>query len=314
MTLSPTIALDNGINPRISHNCLLPRKASANDGICGRSVTIIKETTNTLVNAVIETTNFVFSSLANICSNTNALAGVFRKLYKHCIQLTEHLTDAHGKYAKLSHMFRSTVDVIDSVQMWSDGNFFINGYFNNARYAEIGSRGASLVANIGGTLMWLQEMAFINLSTAAATLGNYRVFSFVPQVLSSVPVLRDISSLQLAANSIGELRVFSVVSKLSPLNVTLRALDLMYTFLAINAAQKIASSNNTEQLIGASIDLSSYLAELTLSAVVCAGVTNVVALGVIGGACISLAVSSFLYGIYNSEKINEKPQKAIDAA
>jgi hypothetical protein len=95
--------------------------------------------------------------------------------------------------------------------------------------------------------------------------------------------------------------------------ITLRALDLGYALLAIDAGRRLLNAENVKQKVSAGLDLTSYLAELTLSAILLAGVTNVIGLGVAGSTCVALTVSSFLYRIANEKEIKQSAQKFAPA-
>lgn len=285
---------------------------------CGNAVSAIKTGVSTVANAVHTVAQKTFFSIFSVVSVTSSTATVFRKLDQHVLRFFEHIGDAKGKLGAVQTFIKRQVAFIDFVQVVCDVEYFVRGRFkekvNEKGEIEkprdalpvIGGRFSFMVADMCGAALWLNEMGFISLSKAAAAIGEARVFSVVPKVISSIPVLRDISGLQKVANAIGEFRLFSFVKSTSLVFVTLRAIDLGYALFAVDAARRLATASNSYAKISAGLDLSSYLAELTLSAILLAGVTNVVGLGIAGATCITLAVTSLLYSINNEDKIKQK--------
>ncbi|MEI8125458.1 MAG: hypothetical protein WCG42_06865 [Parachlamydiaceae bacterium] len=250
----------------------------------------------------------VFHALGDLSDTTTEMASVCRKIYQYHLNLTESLIKAPQKFSKLSTILSAFVDVIDGVQLIGDIEYFVQAKFREDSFVKVAARVATFAADVGGTLIWLQSMAFINLSKAATSIGNARTFSFVPKLLSSIPGLCNIPSLQSAAQKLGKERVFSFVAKVSPTFAVLRILDIMYSFLAIDAGQRLAQAKNQAQKINATIDLSSCATELGLSVAVLAGATNAVALGVLGVVSIGLTISSLLYRAAHEKDIcQEKP-------
>lgn len=300
MTAAATCSISPGQGSVPSVNVQENGNKTSHKGLCGRHIVgTVANAGVCAVKAVVKTTHAVvdkiFWSLGNLSETTNELAAACRKLHKHSLHLIGHLTKSPEKFGKLIKILSSYVGYIDFLQVAADVDYFVRGKFKKENFLQVGAHIACFVANVGGALLWLEDMAFINLSKATTAIGNWRAFEFVPKVLSTIPVLRDMTVLQKAAKAIGELRVFSVLTKVSPLTIVLRAIDLAYAFLAIEAANRLIKSEKKEQKISAGLDLSSYVAELVLSAVILAGVTNIIALGSIGGGCIVLALSAFLY-------------------
>lgn len=292
---------------------------------CGRGISAVGTGVSVAGNGLLFAIQKVFSSVNLLTSDAPALAGVFRKLDQHVLRFFEHLGDSKGKLGQFSKFLGRNVAFIDFFQLVGDVNYFAAGRFKEKRN-ELGEiekpRDKNIViagklgffaADFGGALLWLQEMSFISLSKAAVAIGEVRVFSFVPKAISSIPLLRDVSGLQRVANAVGEFRAFSFVKNLSCLSLTLRALDLAYALFAVEAGQRLLNAENKNQAISAGLDLSSYLAELTLNAIVFAGVTNVIGLGIVGVTCITFAVASFLYRVTHEKEIRQKPQLLAQA-
>lgn len=263
----------------------------------------------------------IIGGVSDLTSHTNETAAVFRKLHKYTWIMVERLSNSPGFFKKLIGLTERYVSYVDAIQVVSDVNYIAQKGWKEKISADgktykpadskatMAAKAAMTVTDTGATLLWFESMGFLNLKQAAASLGNTRIFNFVPTVVANVPVIRDVKAFQTAANSLGNLRVFSFMTKVSPLFVTLRALDLMYAFFAIDAAQRIVKADSPIKKTSAGLDLSSYLAELTLSAVVLAGVGNVVVLGTMGAACITLALTAFFYrNSHQAELKHEMPK------
>lgn len=284
---------------------------------CGHSASVLKEGVLTFTNGVFSVAQKLFSSMNLVFSDTPSTAGFFRKLDHHVLRFLEHVGDAQGKLTTVQTFIKHNVAFIDFVQVIADVEYFVRGRFKASvnEKGEIKPRDANaviagkfsfMVADTCGALLWLNEMSFISLSKAAAAIGEARVFNVVPKIVSSIPVLRDFSGLQKVANAIGEFRLFSFVKNTSLVFVTLRAIDLGYALFAIDAGRRLLNAKNSNQKISAGLDLSSYLAELTLSAIMLAGVTNVIGLGIVGTTCITLTLTSLFYRVAHEDKIKTK--------
>ncbi|HEV8051751.1 MAG TPA: hypothetical protein VGP47_04590 [Parachlamydiaceae bacterium] len=289
---------------------------------CGRGASALSYGVSKASDGIVTVAQKMFSSMNYIFSDTSATAGFFRKFDHHILRFLEHVGNAPGKLSIAHTHIRRNVAFIDFVQVIADVEYFVRGKFKASvnekgeikprdTNAVIGGKFSFMVADMCGALLWLNEMSFISLSKAATAIGEARVFNVVPKIISSIPVLRDMSGLQKVAKAVGEFRLFSFVKNTSMLFVTLRAIDLGYALFAIDAGRRLLNASNDIQKISASLDLSSYLAELTLSAIMLAGVTNVVGLGIVGITCVTLAVTSALYRAKHEDQI--KPKSLLPA-
>lgn len=284
----------------------------------GHCVSVVTGGVSAIGLLMLASVQYPLQGIHSIAADSNAIAAVFRKMDQHVLKCFEYLTDAKGGLNRLSNFLKSQVAFIDFTQMASDIYYFGCGKFREQRNERgeivkqkdpdlvVAAKVSLSLANTGGNLLWLQEMGFLSLSKAAATIGEVRLFSAVPKIVSSLPVLRDMPALQNVAKSIGEFKAFGFINHVSCLPLVLRGLDLGHALLAIDASNRLAMAINDAQMISASLDLSTYLSELVLSAMVFVGVTNVISLGIAGMACITLVASSFLYRISHEKEINQK--------
>lgn len=281
----------------------------------GHAITSIESGISLTANTVKSAVQNIFWGASDLCADSFVVATIARKLDHHVLAFCEHLSGAPGSLRKCAEMLNHCVAFVDFVQIASDIHFFFfSKGASKANGLTFTGRVAFLAANVGGALLWMQDMSFFVLKNTAAKLGEVRVFSFIPKAISSIPVVREFKALQTVAKAMGELRVFSLLNKLSLLSLVLRALDIGYACFAIDAGIRLWNSENQMKSVSAALDLSHYLSELFLSTMLVAGVTNVVTLGVAGTACIAFAASSYLYRAEYKNELKhdpELPEKAV---
>lgn len=303
------------LSGQVPFNPVLPDTANSTQitaetkspGFPGRAVSVIKTGVVSVADFVAAVAHRTIVGLADISKDTNAVVAFYRKMERHVVDLLEYLSDTPGKLGKMAEHMRRAVSFVDCFQLAGDLHYFLNGGYKEVRSENgklekeadnkviIAARVATATADVGGTLLLFEELGFYKLNTIANAIGNTRLFSFVPKVVASIPVIRDVGILGRAANALGNLRIFGCLTKISCLFVTLRALDLMHGFYAIDAARRLVTGPSACHKISAGLDFTSSIGDLVLSALLFAGVTNVVGLGVIGAACITMTAASFLY-------------------
>lgn len=281
----------------------------------GHRISAIEAGVSKIGNAVCSVVQNFFWGSSVLVADSFMIATIGRKLGNQVLNLCEYIHGVPGSLQDFARMIRHCVAVIDFVQIAHDINYFMfSKEVSKADGLTISAKLSFFAANVGGVLLWMQDMSFCILKNTAAKLGEVRLFSFVPKVVSSIPVIREFKTLQTVAKAMGELRVFSFLQKLSLLPIVLRALDIGYACLAVDAAIKLGKADSYVKTIASSLDLSAYLSELFLNAIIFAGVTNVVALGVAGTACIAFAASSYLYKAGHEKELNhvqELPTQAV---
>lgn len=265
----------------------------------GRTVKTVKDNVESFFAKIVFVAQKSLNALGNLGTDPNSIATIFRRLNGQVFDAIEQLAKIPGFFGKLRGSSGSFVGYVDALQVTGDVKYFAKGEHKTDNSITVASRISLFVANAGWTLMWLQEMSFLSLSKAAAALGEVRLFSFVPKVISCIPYVRDVSSLQRFASTVGEIRVFGIFNKLSMGVVAGRALTLFYVFSAVDAIRSLVNADNSKAVkIQAGLDLSYYIAELTLDALLTVGVTNVLGLGAVGAISIVAAVTGLVYKTY----------------
>lgn len=254
------------------------------EGVCSRTINAAQKT---------------FNVAGAFVTDPNALASVFRRLNCQIFNSLEELKkiplDAYSKFRACTHSF---VGVVDTVQVFDDVNYFYTQKYKEDNKIKAASRVALFAADVGGSLLWLQEMTFIKLNRISKTLGEVRLFSFVPKVVSSIPVVRRIPELQHVAVSLGQVRIFSFLNRLSMHFFAGGALTLYYLFSAMDSLRKLSKDSTPFEKKQAGLDLSYQLSEVTLNALMTIGVASVAGLGVLGATCIATGLASFAHKNY----------------
>lgn len=265
-----------------------------------RTVRSTKNCINTIATRSICAAQKVLSVMGSFAAEPNALAAVFRRLNCQVINALEEARKLPASsFNKLRGAGHSFVGVVDAVQLADDVNYF----FGKKKYKEdsnlgVASHAAIFAADVGGTLLWLQEMSFIRLSKMAKAIGEVRVFSFVPKVTASISLTKHVPGLQQAAASLGKVRVFSAINRLSLGLFAGSALTLFYLFSALESMRKLTKDGAYFDKTQTRLELSYYLSELTLNAMLTVGVASVAGLGVLGATCIATGLASFVHRNY----------------
>jgi hypothetical protein len=259
----------------------------------------------------------IFKAGAAISTDNNALTSVFRKLDGFIFKAIEVIKDIPGYFDVYGKAVHQGVGVIDTLQVAADVDYFFNKKYKDDSGLSFASRVALAVTNAGGAILWLNDLAFINLSKAAnvigqtrvfravATLKDVRVFSYVPKLVAFIPGVSNLPRVQAAAAAIGELRVFSPLFKITMGSFVLRALTLTYTLMAAEAVQRWMQPGNEAQTRQAGLDFSWFASELVLDAALTFGMTNVIGLGALATACAALAASTVIHRTYNMQLLKQ---------
>ncbi len=233
------------------------------------------------------------------------ISSICKKMELHCLPLVEHLKDAPDQFKKLKPGLRAARDTIDVLQLACDADYFITRKYKGDSKQTIAARISLLITNIFGTCAALIDFGCKSIGTFFNSLGNVRVFSFVPKLIASVPGLRDMPRLQRIAESIGNVHVFGVFNKLSLGYIAERFLGLTYAFFAADAIRRLIQPGTAVQKKFAGIELASSVSEVGLNVMTAVGVTNIIGLGILGTVCLSLAVTRFVYNHFHEKEIKQ---------
>ncbi|MBA3815053.1 MAG: hypothetical protein H0X29_00725 [Parachlamydiaceae bacterium] len=264
----------------------------------GRSVSSVKQCPGSISSRLISGAQRVINMLGLVVSSPSTLAFVFRRMNCQVINAIDQVKKMPAYLFRFRGASESFTRCVDAVEFIKDIQYFYDKEYRNDNKLQVTSHIAISVANVGGTLLRMQEMGFIKLGQAAKAIGEVRLFSFVPKVIASIPLVRDIQSLERAAASLGKIQVFSGLSRLSLGLIAGRALMLFYVVSALNSLQTIANNGSSSDKTQAGLDLSYYLSELTLNVLLTMGVASVAGLGVLGATSIATGLASFAYKNY----------------
>lgn len=294
-----------------------PKFCVAKNGLCtqpeasvwsGRAVTAVKDGLYTCAASIAHVFQNTIRVLGSLIGDTNELSAVFKRLQLYTVPLIETLKGTPNKFAKLKNSLQNCRDSIDLFQLADDAVYFARGDYKKSSSLSVAGRISLFVTNVTGTAAWLTSLGVINLGKAAKAIGNLRIFSLVPAIISSIPGLRDMPRLNSIANTIGNVRVFSFINKISLGFVAERALGLAYVFWAADAFRRLISSeSNVYQKTQAAIDLASKSIMIALDAMMLVGVTCAIGFGVLGTVSLGLTLTNYVYSLYHDKELKAQP-------
>ncbi len=253
---------------------------------------------------------FLFSSIKFINNDVNKFEQCCTKLGSYVIVMIEQLSNAPNYFSKLKRVLGATADNLNLVMLIGSIDYFFNARFQGQDKLTIAAMTTLAVVNVGGALMWLQQMGFCTLSTIAAAIGEVRVFSFVPAIVSNIPFLSNYTSLQAFAVRLGEARIFSCITSISIGTFVSKTLMLCYGFLAVEAFTRLFTQGETTVYkTAAGLDAIHYVAEVVFGGLVLSSAVGTIGLGITGGGCLFLTLTAFIYNITHSEELKRAPTK-----
>lgn len=227
------------------------------------------------------------------------LSTMCRKLDKHILPMMQklrHLPEDH--FNILSRALKAGRGITELAQVATDINYFVSKKFNKETWAKIGEKCCLAISHIAFGLVWLKEIGVANLGKAAASLGNIRLFSFVPSLIAFIPGISSVPHLEKAASIMGELRLFSVINKISIEVFAETILALSYILVTYRVYEKYNETVSTKDKEGANAAILEGLysvSELAIDGVLLAGCSNILALGSIAAINVILAIVSVGY-------------------
>lgn len=292
---SPSLALEP-VNGNLTIVAPANNSISSSSTWYGHIVNEVKDRTHELCSKIASCVQQTLDVLGALIIDANTVGTIFRRLNGQVYNMLAKLKLVVCPLGKLKRATGHLVGWVDTLQVVGHVDYFGAKKYKNESDIKVASRVAICVADVSGALLWMQELRFISLSKAATSLGNIRLFSFIPKVITAIPLVRNISSLQHVAAYVGEIRVFGVFNKLSMCFIANGALALFNAFSAINAIQTISKASfSAQEKTQAALNLSYHLSELTLAALIAGGVTSAIGLGVVGTASIVTAVARLAY-------------------
>lgn len=245
-------------------------------------------------------TNF-FKSLRAILQDVN--------MFEQCASKSHRVFSLIGKVAetdcfvKLQGALCTVAGCFNLAQIANTIDYFINGRFKKDCKAVILGHIAFGVVTVSCALAWLAEMSVLSLSKAANTIGDLRIFSFVPKVVKNIPGLCDSVPFQKFAKSVGELRIFSCITKISIGVVISASVAIAYGFFAIEAFTRYFEAGaNDVQKTSAALDATRYVFEVGYGVLgLCT--TNVITLGVAAGVVLTMGITAFVYKVLRENEL-----------
>jgi hypothetical protein len=298
---SPTQPVEwstNGSTPVVS-NATNSDNATGKTGVCSWCGHLVTQAASVAKSSVVSATTIVLNFTAAAAEDSSTLSCILRKLDRHLLAMIGEIRRSPAEYFKrFTTSIRAAAGVIDFTQVAVDIDYFVQRKFKKESYSAITGKGMLTISDIGYACLWLEEMGVKAFKNAAVAIGQMRIFSFVPAITSSIPVLHNMPQLQKAATAIGNVRVFSVIGQISLQTVAERTLALAYAFLTLDAYQKLLDAIKNKdrvEITSAALETAYLLSELAIDGLVLIGYTSVIGLGAAAATCVALAVASLSY-------------------
>lgn len=304
-------------NPKATNDSSTQSEASL---WLGRAMTNIKDAANHVGNKLTELPSYILTVAKHASDDTNMTATFFRKTNNQLIHVVAHVRGLPADtWSKFREGMQGLIGIVDFFQLAVEIDYFtgrkLQDDYAKGKTAIIAGHVGFTTAEIGGGTLWLNDLGFIDLGKISAKVADTKVLSFIPKLVAAIPGIRNWTALQRLANTIGDLRIFSFVTKISLLSVTLRALALGYLFFAIDALQRMIDPVRSQiEKISAGWDFTALSSELILDALVLAGVTNIWGLGAAAAAAVVFGTISLGYRMENGSAMAAAQAKRDNAA
>lgn len=254
--------------------------------------------------------------VAKAFDDSYTLSVICRKLDQHILAMLQQLGSIPSSYfMKFSEALKSVRGVVEVAQIAVDINYFVSGKFRNETMAGVYGKCCLAVSNLAYGLNWLKEIGAIKLNNVAASLGNVKLFKFVPAIVSIVPGVQHLPRVEKSALMIGELRVFSFVNKVALDVFAETALAFSYLLFAYRAYEnyhQATEAKNDAGVNAALLDGMYFASELAIEGFLVVGCSNAIVLGSMAATSVLLAIISV--GYRNIFAVAQKPhstQKAV---
>lgn len=269
----------------------------------GRAITTVKEDCKKGLHKIRDSIQVVFKHVGNVTEDPNTLSTINKRLQLGTLPLIERLADTPGRFNKLNKGLGLSRDAIDALQWIDDAVYFATRKYKKDPKLQVSGRISLFATNTFGTIAALADMGAFYLGGLAKAIGDLRIFSFLPKLVSSIPAFRNMEGLQRVAKAIGEVRVFSFVTKISLGRFALGLLTIATAFFTANSANKLIHAKTPLHKRVAALETSSNFVTTAFNAIVVAGVANVFALGVIGTLSLILVLADFTYKAIHKKKL-----------
>ena len=272
------------------------------------------------IKAIVRVTDAVFNCtltfIARSIEETSTLSVIGRKLDRHILPMIQQVRELPvNHFKRFSTAIRALVGAIDCAQAAADFEWLSSGRFIKESLPSIYGKFCLTLSDVSYALLWLNDIGLANLSKASAALGEMRLFSFAPIVVSRVDWLQNQPYLQQAAASLGELRVFSFFEKINLTlfaDTTLAISCLFFMRKVFDELHHATKFNQKERIFIALTDGLCLTSELAINAVRIAGCAGVLGLGIMSCVSVSLAITSLGWrSVYAARVTTTNPLQKI---
>lgn len=216
--------------------------------------------------AILKVVQKIFNNIATICSDPKPFTAILKKLDLQVFPFVEHIANRPNYFTPLRDIIKSSLRIFEFLQVGDGLDYIVNKRFKIDRMSVIPAKTAKHISNFVRCGWWLADVNFINRKNLSL-------------MTSKITFLKH-------CNKASVLRVSIYISMVS------------LAFFAIDALLSLLKDGNCNYKFSAAIGLANYGGEFILSTMVVAGVTNVIALGIVGSVCIGLNIGCHLYQDY----------------
>ncbi|QLH37079.1 MAG: hypothetical protein HWD61_13830 [Parachlamydiaceae bacterium] len=257
-----------------------------------------------------------FRALAKVFNERSPLGKVY-KLSINVLTGIGHAVGSNFRGAGLLKALGIVDNFNDCLDFVEDTDHFIHARFNDkhgkvANRWEFAARIALLIADVGGIVLWLNDLTFISLSKASAAIG--KGFSKLASALGP--------TFNRAINGVVKTLPFvaKVAAKVTLLNVIRSVVGFAFIALAANECRKIYTAikeRNWKEAANCSLNLISYAAEVALKALAIVSCTCIPGLVAVGCVAAGFGLASFIMKAvreYQEERAEEQSNRVAAQA
>ncbi len=264
---------------------------------------------------------------------------VREKLKIFFIDLFHAIADAFNEHSRLGKIFKFSINVLngiayavgsafhgagllkvlniadnfnDCLDLILDADHFINGKFKDKegkvnKFSLVANL-AFLVADVGGIVLWLNDLALINLAKISASIG--KGFSKLASALG--PGLTKFTQVVTRTHPFIAKTAVKFAAKVTLINVIRGLVGVAFLALAINEVRNIVSAvkeRNIQKVVNSSLYLTSYIAEIALKVLALASCTCVPGLITVGCIAAGFGLAAFFMEVilkYRESRAQER--------
>lgn len=191
--------------------------------------------------------------VGNLVGGPGSFVQVIRKITEAIGPSLAYLGNCLARWQLCAKDFMGTVAALDLLDIINDMNYFFNGSYAKdyakKHFYSIAGHIALVPANIITVGLYLKDacsVSFKALGAFASSIGNLRVFGFVPKLAQGVqtwPVFRSIPNLTGKAAAVGNVRIFGWLTRVSVVTMATAIVGVAYVYFAVDSKMRMKKYN-----------------------------------------------------------------------